>query len=77
MRGDSNVISLDGVPPSIENIKNGSYPLSREFYFITLGRPSQGAQAFIDFVLSAEGQRIAIENGFIPAFLQIPPLEAL
>jgi len=28
-------------------------------------------------VLSAEGQRIAIENGFIPAFLQIPPLEAL
>ena len=77
MRGDSKVISLDGIPPSIENIKNGSYPLSRELYFITLGRPSQGAGAFIDFVLSAEGQRIAIENGFIPAFLQIPPLEAL
>ena len=66
MRGDSRVVSLDGVPPTIENIKNGSYPLARELYFITLGKPSSGAQAFIDYVLSAEGQKIAIENGFIP-----------
>jgi len=66
MRGDSRVVSLDGVPPTIENIKNGSYPLARELYFITLGKPSPGAQAFINYVLSAEGQKIAIENGFIP-----------
>lgn len=66
MRGDSRVVSLDGVQPTIENIKNGSYPLARELYFITLGKPGPGAQAFIDYVLSAEGQKIAIENGFIP-----------
>ncbi len=66
MRGDSRVISLDGVPPTIENIKNGSYPLARELYFVTLGKPGPGAQAFIDYLLSAEGQKIAIENGFIP-----------
>jgi phosphate transport system substrate-binding protein len=67
MRGDTRVISLDGVPPSIDNIRNETYPLARELYFITLGRPGPGAKAFIDYVLSPEGQRIAIENGFIPA----------
>lgn len=67
MRGDSRVVSLDGVLPTIENIRNGTYPLARELYFITLGPPSPGARAFIDYILSPEGQRIAIENGFIPA----------
>lgn len=67
MRGDTRVISLDGVPPSIDNIRNGTYPLARELYFITLGSPGPGAKAFIDYVLSPEGQEIAIENGFIPA----------
>ncbi|MBP8624523.1 MAG: phosphate ABC transporter substrate-binding protein [Methanothrix sp.] len=66
MRGDTRVLSLDGVYPSIENIKNETYPLARKLYFVTLGRPSPGAQAFIDYVLSPEGQQIAIKNGFIP-----------
>lgn len=66
MRGDARVISLDGIYPSIENIKNDSYPLARKLYFVTLGRPSPGAMAFIDYVLSPAGQQIAIDNGFIP-----------
>ncbi len=66
MRGDARVISLDGIYPSIENIKNGSYPLARKLYFVTMGQPSPGAMAFIDYVLSPAGQQIAIDNGFIP-----------
>jgi phosphate transport system substrate-binding protein len=66
MRGDAKVISLDGIQPTIENIKNGTYPLARKLYFITLGEPSPGAGAFIDYVLSPPGQKVAIENGFIP-----------
>lgn len=66
MRGDTKVLSLDGVYPSIENIKNGTYPIARKLYFVTLGDPSAGAGAFIDYVLSPEGQQIATENGFIP-----------
>ena len=66
LRGDANVIALDGVLPTIETIKNGTYPLSRKLYFYTLGEPSSGARAFIDFVLSPQGQKIALENGFIP-----------
>ena len=66
MKGDTKVVSLDGIQPTIENIKNGTYALARKLYFITLGEPEPGAKAFIDYVLSPEGQRIATENGFIP-----------
>lgn len=66
MTGDTKVVSLDGVLPTIENIINGTYPLARKLYFITLGEPSPGARAFIDYILGPEGQKIAEENGFIP-----------
>ncbi|MDD4161112.1 MAG: PstS family phosphate ABC transporter substrate-binding protein [Methanothrix sp.] len=66
MTGDTNVISLDGVQPTIDSIKSGAYPLARKLYFVTLGEPSPGAKAFIDYVLSPVGQQIAEENGFIP-----------
>jgi phosphate transport system substrate-binding protein len=66
MTGDTKVVSLDGVQPTIENIKNGTYPLARKLYFITLGESSPGAKAFIDYILSPGGQKIAEENGFIP-----------
>jgi phosphate transport system substrate-binding protein len=66
MKGDTKVIALDDVQPSIESIKSGAYPLARKLYFITLGEPSPGAKAFIDYILSHEGQKIAIDNGFIP-----------
>ena len=66
MKGDTKVISLDGIQPSIESIKSGAYPLARKLFFVTLGEPSPGARAFIDYMLSPEGQQIAIENGFIP-----------
>jgi phosphate transport system substrate-binding protein len=66
MTGDTKIISLNGIQPSIENIKSGAYPLARKLYFVTLGEPSPGARAFIDYILSPEGQKIAEENGFIP-----------
>jgi phosphate transport system substrate-binding protein len=67
MNGDVPIISLDGVMPTIDNIKKGAYPLARKLYFVTLGEPSAGARAFTDYILSPAGQQIAIENGFIPA----------
>jgi phosphate transport system substrate-binding protein len=66
MKGDTKVIALDGIQPTIESIKSGVYPLARKLFFVTLGEPSPGARAFIDYILSPEGQKIALENGFIP-----------
>jgi phosphate transport system substrate-binding protein len=64
--GNVGAMALDGVKPTIESIKDGSYELARKLYFYTYGDPKPGAKAFIDFVLSPEGQKIAAENGFIP-----------
>jgi phosphate transport system substrate-binding protein len=63
---DIGVLKYEGVDPSVENIKVGSYPLTRHLYFYTFGQPTLCAQRFIDFVLSTAGQNIADENGFIP-----------
>lgn len=59
-------IALDGVYPTMENIRGGNYTLARKLYFYTFGEPTAGAKAFIDFVLGPEGRRIAETNGFIP-----------
>ena len=64
--GDLGVLTYEGVKPDVNNIKSGSYPLARHLFFYTWGQPKPCAQKFIDFVLSAAGQKIADENGFIP-----------
>lgn len=63
--GNIEPLSLDGVMPSIQSIKDGSYKLHRHLYFYTFGEPTPCARKFIDFVTSPEGQKIAEENGFI------------
>lgn len=59
-------IAFNGVTPSYDNIKLDIYELHRHLYFYTFGKPTDGAQAFIDFVQGPQGQKIAAEEGFIP-----------
>ena len=54
------------IEASIANVLNGTYPISRDLYFITNGEPTGLAKKFLEFVLSAEGQKIAQEEGFVP-----------
>jgi len=59
-------LHLDGVTPSTENVVNGTYSLARPFLFLWKTEPSPAAQAFIDYVLSAEGQELLAAEGLIP-----------
>jgi phosphate transport system substrate-binding protein len=54
------------VKPTIDNVKNGSYPISRSLYLLVNGEPQGLAKDFIDFILSDEGQAIVEEEGFVP-----------
>jgi phosphate transport system substrate-binding protein len=54
------------ISASAENIKSGKYPLSRDLYFYLRAKPSGEARAFIDYVLSAEGQAIVTRVGYFP-----------
>ncbi|MDO5112528.1 MAG: substrate-binding domain-containing protein [Clostridia bacterium] len=60
-------LKIDGVDANVENIKNGSYKIARPFNIATGTAVSDAAQAFIDFIMSAEGQAIVEANGYIAA----------
>lgn len=55
-------VAIDGVEPSVVNVKNGSYPIFRPLNMLTNGEPGDAAQAFLDFILSDEGQEIVAEE---------------
>ncbi|MBC7129384.1 MAG: phosphate ABC transporter substrate-binding protein [Thermoplasmatales archaeon] len=59
-------LKLDGIEPTLENVKNKVYPLARELYLFTKGEPTGLTKDFINFVKSDEGQKIVEEEGFIP-----------
>lgn len=54
------------VKPSLESVEAGTYPLSRNLYFYTVGPPEGETKAFIDWVLSPEGQKICEAVGYYP-----------
>lgn len=51
-------VKVENIEPTVENIKSGSYKVSRPFLYLTKGEPSGEVKAFIDFVLGPEGQEI-------------------
>ena len=58
-------LALDGTVPDEASVKAGRYPIVRRFLFLTNGGPTVPTQNFIDYVLSAEGQKALVEEGLI------------
>ena len=56
------LVSIDGVEPTVDNVKNDSYPIARPLNMMTKGAPNELAQAFLDFILSDAGQAIVAED---------------
>jgi phosphate transport system substrate-binding protein len=54
-----------GVMPSHETVLNKSYPIARALYLYFNGEPSGNNKMFLDFALSADGQKIVEETGYI------------
>ena len=66
------VLSVSGdeasepVAPSLETVQSGAYPISRPLLFLTRGMPEGDIKAFVEFVLSADGQEIVELMDFVP-----------
>lgn len=58
-------LKVDGAEATTENVKNDSYKVSRPFNIATKEDVSDVAQDFIDYIMSAEGQKIVEDSGFI------------
>jgi phosphate transport system substrate-binding protein len=54
------------IAPTDATIHDGTYPLSRPLFFYTRTKPSADIKAFIDWVLSKEGQAIVTKVGYFP-----------
>lgn len=59
-------VKIDGAEATAENIKSGTYKISRPFNIVTKDKVSDVAQDFINYIMSPEGQKVVEEAGFIP-----------
>jgi phosphate transport system substrate-binding protein len=59
------LVAIDGVPPTIQNIKNGSYPFIVDFYAVTAGTRNENAQRLINWILSDQGQDFIGACGYV------------
>ncbi len=66
VNSDVSAIRLDGIEPTVESVQDGSYAISRTLWMITKGNPDSAEQAFLDFVIGHDGQKLVEDVRFIP-----------
>ncbi|MCX6967007.1 MAG: phosphate ABC transporter substrate-binding protein [Verrucomicrobia bacterium] len=60
------VAAVDGKTPNQSDIRDKTYPYSRPTFYYTNGAPAGATKSFVDFTLSAKGQKIVEQVGFVP-----------
>lgn len=60
------MLDLNGVSPSLENLSNGSYPLQKSLYMVHDGQLTDREHQFVEFVFSLQGKEILIRTGHVP-----------
>ncbi|WP_315168070.1 phosphate ABC transporter substrate-binding protein [Metaclostridioides mangenotii] len=61
-----NSISISGVEATVDNVKSNKYPILRPFLLVNKPKGlSDKGQAFIDYILSEDGQKVVEEHGFV------------
>ena len=59
-------VTVDGVEPTADNVKNGSYTLARPFNIVTNGEPTNELTVdFIGYIMGADGQAVISDKGYI------------
>ncbi|MCZ6513435.1 MAG: phosphate ABC transporter substrate-binding protein [Nitrospinae bacterium] len=54
------------IHPTLDNVRNGRFPIVRNLNLITVGEPQGAVKQFIDYLLSEEGQQQVADSGYIP-----------
>lgn len=64
LNADVKALKIGGVEATEANIRSGSYGIWRPFVFAVKGEPTGATKKFIDYVLGADGQNVAVSEGF-------------
>ena len=54
------------VLPSITTVNDKTYPIARDLYMYTAGNPTGAIKTYLDWIVSAEAQKIVSDLGFVP-----------
>jgi phosphate transport system substrate-binding protein len=59
------LLSIDGVAPTREHIRSGTYPYTVDVYAVTAGTTNPHVPALVDWFLSSQGQQLIEETGYV------------
>jgi phosphate transport system substrate-binding protein len=59
------LLSIDGIYPTKEAIKNSEYPFTQTFYAITAGNETENVKNLIEWIISEQGQYIIEKTGYV------------
>ena len=59
-------LAVDGILPTEEFAASGSYTIVRPLNMVTNGNPEGIAAAFLEFIMSEDGQAIVTSEGYLP-----------
>lgn len=63
---DIKVLAIDGVSPTPENLRNGTYPLTITYYGVIRAEDEDNVGGrFLDWMVSEEGQRCIDQAGYV------------
>ena len=69
-------VAIDGVEATTENVLNGEYSVSRPFNIVLNGEAEGAAADFINYILSADGQQVVSDAGYIPVDTEADAFES-
>lgn len=69
-------VKIDGAEPSVKTVENGSYKIVRPFNIVTKDKLTKQAQDFENFIMSAEGQKVVEDNGYIKIDKKAPAFKS-
>ncbi len=65
-------LKLDGMEPTVENVRAHRYQIVRPFLFVFKTPPQGIAKEFLEYVLSPKGQRLLMQEGLVSMGQNLP-----
>ena len=75
-KADVKALAINGAAATAENIRKGDYKIARPFNVAAKGQLRPAAQAFLNFVMSAQGQKVIVDNGYVAVNEKAAPFAA-
>lgn len=63
--GEIKLLAIDGVAPTVENIRNGTYPFIADCCIITVRPRSENIRKIVDFMFSPAGKELIEKTGYV------------